>query len=61
MTHEEARRRLELTTEFRLQGDRVFVRDPRWLRSIEALGVEDRAGDAWQTSPIANAMMEHAA
>ena len=61
MTHEEARRRLERTTEFRFQGDRVLVRDPRWLRSIEALGVEDRSGDAWQSSPDANVMMEHAA
>lgn len=61
MTHEEARRRLERTTEFRFQGDRVLVRDPRWLQSIEALRVEDRSGDAWSASPIANAMMEHAA
>ncbi len=61
MTHEEARRRLERTTEFRFQGDRVLVRDPRWLRSIEALSVEDRSGDAWRASPLANASMEHAA
>ena len=61
MTCEEARRRLERTTEFRFQGDRVLVRDPRWLRSIEALRVEDRSGDAWQASPAANARMEHAA
>ena len=61
MTHEEARRRLERTTEFRFQGDRVLVRDPRWLRSIEALRAEDRSGDAWSASTVANAAMEHAA
>ncbi len=61
MSHEEARRRLERTTEFRFQGDRVLVRDPRWLRSIEALRVEDRSGDAWQAAPAANVPMEHAA
>lgn len=61
MTHEEARHRLERTTEFRFQGDRVLVRDPRWLRSIEALGVEDRSGDEWRASPAANVRMEHAA
>lgn len=61
MTHEEARRRLERTTEFRFQGDRVLVRDPRWLRSIEALRVEDRSGDAWPSPSALNASMEHAA
>ena len=61
MTHEEARRRLERTTDFRFQGDRVLVRDPRWLRSIEALRMEDRSGDALRASPVANVRMEHAA
>lgn len=61
MTHEEARRRLERTTEFRFQGDAVLVRDSRWLRSIAALHVEDRSGEAWRASPAANVRMEHAA
>ncbi len=61
MTYEEARRRLERTTEFRFQGDRVLVRDPRWLRSIEALRAEDQSGESWRASPIASAVTERAA
>jgi hypothetical protein len=37
MTHEEARCRLERSTEFRFDGERVRVRDPRWLRAIESV------------------------
>lgn len=61
MTHEEARRRLERTTEFRFEGDLVLVRDPRWLQSIAALGVEDRSEAAWRSAPAANAWTERAA
>jgi hypothetical protein len=61
MTHEEARRRLERSTEFRFQGDQVFVRDPRWLRSIEALRAEDRSGDAWRSLASAGSLTERAA
>ena len=61
MTYEEARRRLERSTEFRFQGDRVFVREPRWLRSIEATRAEDRAGDTWRSPTVASALAERAA
>ena len=61
MNHEEARRRLERTTEFRFQGDRVLVREARWLRSIDALAVEDPHGEAWPSSPASDVRLEHAA
>ncbi len=61
MSHEEARRRLERTTEFQFQGDHVLVRDARWLRAIDALRVEDRSGEAWQAAPTLNAWSEYAA
>jgi hypothetical protein len=61
MTHEEARRRLERSTEFRFQGDRVFVRDPRWLRSIEALRAEERSGEGWRSALAAGSLAERAA
>lgn len=43
MTQDEAHRRLERSTEFRFEGHRVRVRDPRWLRAIDALRHEDAA------------------
>ena len=53
MTHEEARRRLERSTEFQFQGDLVLVRDPRWLRSIDALRAEERPAEVRRASPAA--------
>lgn len=61
MTHEEARRRLERTTEFQFEGDLVLVRDPRWLRSIDVLRVEDRADETWRAAPLAKVWTERAA
>jgi hypothetical protein len=61
MTHEEARRRLERTTEFSFRGDLVLVRDPRWLRSIDALRSEDRTAEARRASPVAHVLAERAA
>lgn len=50
MTHDEARRRLERSTSFRFEGDRVLVRDPRWLRSVEAVRATDRAAEVWRAA-----------
>jgi hypothetical protein len=41
MTYDEARRRLERTTDFRFQGDRVWVRDVAILQAVAALRDED--------------------
>lgn len=41
MTYDEARRRLERTTDFQFQGDRVWIRDVAILRAAAALREED--------------------
>ena len=61
MTHEEARRRLERTTSFRFHGDRVLVREPRWLRAIEVLRREERSTDSWPASAAVTVLAEQAA
>ncbi|MDF1523546.1 MAG: hypothetical protein P1P87_12135 [Trueperaceae bacterium] len=45
MTQDEARRRLERSTEFRFEGAAVHVRDPRWLRAVDEVRRLDAA--AW--------------
>jgi hypothetical protein len=47
MTHDEARRLLEATSDFDIRDGRVLVRDVRWLRAIDAL----RDGDAAPPPP----------
>lgn len=41
MTYDEARKRLERTTDFQFQGDRVWIRDIAVLRAVAALREED--------------------
>lgn len=46
MMYDEARRRLERTTDFRFQGDRVWIRDVGVLEAVAALRDEDARQDA---------------
>ncbi len=41
MTYDEARRRLQQTTDFQFQGERVWIRDVAVLRAADALRAED--------------------
>jgi hypothetical protein len=48
MTQDEARRRLERSTEFRFEDAAVHVRDPRWLRAVDEVRRVDAA--AWSVA-----------
>ncbi len=50
MTYEEARERLEGTTDFRFQGEQVWIRDVGVLQAVAAIrdGEPHPTASAWQ-------------
>jgi len=60
MSHDEARRLLEATSDFDIRDGRVLLRDVRWLRAVDALRDGDVAAPPRRPAPLVSVLAERA-
>lgn len=57
MTHQEARRIIEASTRFEVRDGHVWLREVRWLRTVQQMRAEEAASAVRLVEPAAEAFV----